>query len=65
MGDEVVIGGPRNNFHLAPATRYLFIAGGIGITPILPMLHAASAAGVPWTLLYGGRTRETMASPTG
>lgn len=61
VGDEVVIGGPRNNFHLAPATRYLFIAGGIGITPILPMLHAASAAGVPWTLLYGGRTRETMA----
>ena len=30
--------GPRNNFALVPSPRYLFIAGGIGITPILPMI---------------------------
>ena len=36
--------------------RYLFVAGGIGITPILPMVAAAEAAGADWRLLYGGRT---------
>ena len=45
----------------APAPRYRFVAGGIGITPILPMLAAAEAAGAEWTLLYGGRTRNSMA----
>ncbi|MFP3986084.1 PDR/VanB family oxidoreductase [Streptomyces sp. E11-3] len=60
-GTPVRIRGPRNNFALAPAPRYLFIAGGIGITPILPMLRAAETAGAKWTLLYGGRTRTSMA----
>ena len=46
---------------LEPADRYLFIAGGIGITPILPMLAAADADGRPWTLTYGGRTAASMA----
>ncbi len=53
--------GPRNNFPLAQADRYLFIAGGIGITPILPMLAEASRRGRPWHLLYGGRRRASMA----
>jgi ferredoxin-NADP reductase len=44
--------------------RYLFIAGGIGITPIRPMLAAAQAAGAGWQLVYGGRTRESMAFAT-
>ncbi|CAM5625279.1 Carnitine monooxygenase reductase subunit [Streptomyces afghaniensis] len=52
---------PGNNFALEPAPRYRFVAGGIGITPILPMLAAAEAAGAEWTLLYGGRTRRSMA----
>jgi ferredoxin-NADP reductase len=60
-GDKVRVRGPRNHFALAPAPRYRFIAGGIGITPILPMLAAADAAGAEWTLLYGGRTRRSMA----
>ncbi|QUW77974.1 oxidoreductase [Streptomyces mirabilis] len=60
-GDKVRVRGPRNHFALAPAARYRFVAGGIGITPILPMLAAAEAAGTEWTLLYGGRTRDSMA----
>lgn len=61
VGDKVRVRGPRNHFRLEPAPRYRFVAGGIGITPILPMLAAAEAAGAEWTLLYGGRTRRSMA----
>ncbi|MFF7520501.1 PDR/VanB family oxidoreductase [Streptomyces pseudovenezuelae] len=61
QGGKVRVRGPRNHFALRPAPRYRFIAGGIGITPILPMLAAAQAAGTEWTLLYGGRTRDSMA----
>ncbi|KUN23486.1 ferredoxin [Streptomyces antibioticus] len=61
QGDKVRVRGPRNHFTLKAAPRYRFIAGGIGITPILPMLAAAEAAGAEWTLLYGGRTRQSMA----
>jgi ferredoxin-NADP reductase len=60
-GVEVRIRGPRNHFELSSARRYLFIAGGIGITPILPMLTAAQQAGADWRLLYGGRTAASMA----
>ncbi|MBK3627224.1 oxidoreductase [Streptomyces sp. MBT49] len=61
VGGKVRVRGPRNHFALRPAGRYLFVAGGIGITPILPMLAAAEGAGVEWSLLYGGRTRASMA----
>ncbi|MFD7007988.1 PDR/VanB family oxidoreductase [Rhodococcus jostii] len=60
-GDLVGVGGPRNNFPLVPAPRYLFIAGGIGITPLLPMVRQAELMGIDWQLLYGGRTRTSMA----
>lgn len=60
-GDEIVVRGPRNNFQFAAAPSYVFIAGGIGITPILPMLREAAHAGASWTLTYGGRTRASMA----
>jgi ferredoxin-NADP reductase len=59
-GAELQLRPPRNRFGLAPAARYAFVAGGIGITPILPMLRAATAAGADWTLLYGGRSRASM-----
>lgn len=52
--------GPRNNFALVDAERYVFVAGGIGITPILPMARTTTAAGRPTTLLYGGRRRAGM-----
>ena len=60
-GDKVRVRGPRNHFALQPSPRYRFVAGGIGITPILPMLAEAEAAGAEWTLLYGGRTRNSIA----
>ena len=51
--------GPRNHFPLVASSRYLFIAGGIGITPILPIAEAEAAAGL--RLFYGGRERASMA----
>lgn len=53
--------GPRNHFGLVPSPRYLFIAGGIGITPIMPMIARAEADGAQWHLVYGGRSRASMA----
>ncbi|MFE6332048.1 PDR/VanB family oxidoreductase [Streptomyces sp. NPDC057798] len=60
-GDRVGVGGAHNHFPLVPADRYLFIAGGIGITPLLPMIHQAELMETEWQLLYGGRTRASMA----
>ncbi|WP_338895312.1 PDR/VanB family oxidoreductase [Streptomyces sp. TG1A-60] len=60
-GGELRVRGPRDNFPLRPAARYLFVGGGIGITPLLPMIAGAEAAGAEWSLLYGGRTRSSMA----
>jgi ferredoxin-NADP reductase len=60
-GGAVRVSGPRNHFPLRPAPRYLFIAGGIGITPLLPMAAAARAGGADWRLVYGGRTATSMA----
>ncbi|WP_262103881.1 cytochrome P450/oxidoreductase [Arthrobacter sp. Marseille-P9274] len=60
-GGTVTVSQPRNNFVLQPAGRYVFIAGGIGITPILAMVEQAEREGAEWTLVYGGRSRSTMA----
>lgn len=61
VGDRVEVRGPRNHFPLLPSPLYLFIAGGIGITPLIPMIAEAEAAGADWRLCYGGRSRSTMA----
>jgi cytochrome P450/ferredoxin-NADP reductase len=60
-GASVRVRGPRNHFPLVASPRYQFIAGGIGITPILPMIEAAEARGADWSLLYVGRSRASMA----
>jgi ferredoxin-NADP reductase len=58
--------GPRNAFPLtlpglgSPAHRLHFVAGGIGITPILPMLALARRLDVPWTMTYAGRSRDSL-----
>ncbi|MEC3955927.1 PDR/VanB family oxidoreductase [Nocardia sp. CDC153] len=56
-GTSLRVSLPRNNFELVPNDEYLFVAGGIGITPILPMLAAAERSGARWSLHYGARTR--------
>lgn len=60
-GSSVRVSLPRNNFTFVRAERYLFVAGGIGITPMMPMVAAASAAGADWHLIYCGRSADTMA----
>lgn len=59
-GDTFGLRGPRNAFPFTRAERYLFVAGGIGITPILPMVLSAHRAGVPFRTVYTGRSRATM-----
>ncbi len=65
VGDEIRIRGPRNHFPMLASPRYVFVAGGIGITPMLPMIEAAEAAGADWQLHYGGRSLASMAYLTG
>ncbi|ALG86342.1 PDR/VanB family oxidoreductase [Gordonia phthalatica] len=60
-GHLVSVSLPRNNFEFLDAAKYVFIAGGIGITPMLPMISAAQRSGADWELHYGGRSRDTMA----
>ncbi|WP_167525403.1 PDR/VanB family oxidoreductase [Roseomonas genomospecies 6] len=52
LGTTVSVGPPRNNFRFDAARRYLFIAGGIGITPLLPMIRKAADQEAEWTLHY-------------
>ena len=61
QGSRIRAAGPRNHFPLRPSSRYQFIAGGIGITPIIPMIEQAEADGAEWQLLYGGRRNSSMA----
>ncbi|MFF5531221.1 PDR/VanB family oxidoreductase [Streptomyces cinerochromogenes] len=58
-GMELEVRGPRNRFPLVEAASYVFVAGGIGITPLLPMLRALPD-GADWRLLYAGRERASM-----
>lgn len=66
VGATITTSGPRNAFPLtvpgygSPAQRFRFIAGGIGITPILPMLAQAQRLGLPWSMVYAGRSRDTL-----
>jgi vanillate O-demethylase ferredoxin subunit len=61
-GDVLRIGRPRNLFPLIEsASHSLFLAGGIGITPILSMIQRLDALGRGWTLHYRARRPEGMA----
>lgn len=64
VGALVRARGPRSNFALEgvlAGDRVTFVAGGIGITPILPMVREAEAIGADWVLHYCGRVRDRMA----
>jgi ferredoxin-NADP reductase len=61
VGCALNIRAPRQLFPLLAAKNYIFVAGGIGITPLLPMIAVTEAVGSNWRLLYGGRERASMA----
>ncbi len=62
-GDVLQISAPRNNFCLHPrAKRFLFIAGGIGITPILSMMrHLKTEKSDNFALIYCTRDAASTA----
>lgn len=61
VGEEAWISPPRNHFALTRALGYVFVAGGIGITPLLSLADEAERTGRPWRLVYLGRVRTEMA----
>lgn len=66
VGQIIEISAPRNAFMMpvpgsgSEAEKLRFLAGGIGITPILPMVRLADRLGVPWSLVYAGRHRDSL-----
>lgn len=61
VGDNLVFEGPRNAFYLVTDENdVLFVIGGIGVTPILPMIRQAQERGINWRAVYAGRSRECM-----
>jgi cytochrome P450/ferredoxin-NADP reductase len=61
-GDRLHVSAPRNHFRLdESARRLIFIAGGIGITPIAAMARRARELGIDYALHYSGRRRAAMA----
>ncbi|MFD9698728.1 PDR/VanB family oxidoreductase [Lentzea sp. NPDC059081] len=65
VGDRVQVRGPRNAFPFAGLGPVLFVAGGIGITPILPMVHEAARRGLDWRLVHRGRSALLDELPPG
>ncbi|MGB3485264.1 MAG: PDR/VanB family oxidoreductase [Mycobacterium sp.] len=66
VGHTIDISAPRNAFMMplpgsaSRTEKVHFIAGGIGITPLLPMARLAASLGVPWSMCYTGRHRASM-----
>ncbi|WP_332838782.1 PDR/VanB family oxidoreductase [Nocardia bovistercoris] len=66
VGTPLIVRGPRNAFPFAvpgygsPSTRVHFVAGGIGITPMLPMARLAHRLGLDWSMVYTGRSRDAL-----
>ncbi len=61
VGDTLVFEGPRNAFYLVTDEQdVLFVIGGIGVTPILPMIRSAQQHGINWRAIYAGRSRDYM-----
>jgi ferredoxin-NADP reductase len=63
VGDAVRVRGPRNHFPLQTASSYVFVAGGVGITPILPMLRQAAANGPSGNCTTAGAAERPWPSP--
>ena len=63
-GDVLALSEPRNNFPLRrDAVQTIFIAGGIGITPLLAMAQALHHGNLVYELHYFARSQEGLAFP--
>ncbi|MFD8751860.1 PDR/VanB family oxidoreductase [Kitasatospora sp. NPDC059577] len=51
---------PRNGFAFCAEPAVLLLAGGIGITPLLPMAREAQRHGLDWRLVHVGRSADTL-----
>jgi ferredoxin-NADP reductase len=61
VGDAFEFEGPRNAFYLVTDEQdVLFVIGGVGVTPILPMIQTAQQRGINWRAVYAGRSRDYM-----
>lgn len=60
QGSLIRVMAPRNAFPFAAELKVLFVAGGIGITPILPMVREAASRNLDWHLVYSGRRRAAL-----
>jgi ferredoxin-NADP reductase len=61
-GMRLTVRGPRNHFRFdEEGRRAIFIAGGIGITPVSAMARRARELGIDYELHYSARSRTTMA----
>jgi ferredoxin-NADP reductase len=62
VGQSINVSAPRNHFPLVESAQHvLFIAGGIGVTPLLSMIRRLNTLGLAWTLHYSARTRAKCA----
>ncbi|WP_393916274.1 PDR/VanB family oxidoreductase [Halostreptopolyspora alba] len=62
VGDELTVTGPLQSFPLAVgATRYVLVAGGIGVTALVAMASALRRRGADYELVLVGRSRAVMA----
>ena len=61
-GMNINISAPRNNFELTPeGESYLFIAGGIGLTPLIPMIQWCEANKKNWRAIIAARSASRIA----
>lgn len=60
-GSALRISAPKNHFPLVPARHSLLLAGGIGVTPLLAMAEALTAAGASFEMHYCTRSRARTA----
>ncbi len=62
VGSRLRIGRPRNHFPLNEAAKHsVFVAGGIGVTPLLAMVRRLCELERPWDFYYCARTPQRAA----
>jgi ferredoxin-NADP reductase len=55
-GESIEITGPRNTFPLEEAGAHLLVAGGIGLTPLIPMAWRLTREGKDVRVVFAART---------